>query len=216
MRGIQKILGRTLSWAWNWIKRPKNFMACFLLAVGLPGLLDDIGAWLIWIDEWIALLPEGSVEKVDDFLASDGARWGTLGLALFIFEIEKIRLGILWFFDRAEYAVAVVSGERHFISRSDARHVVRRSDWATARRLQSEPGRTIYEQFQKIAKTDPAAAVKQRKFEIWCGMVLNKFESLIDDSTRVVEGNKEYDEAALREWLKGRYEDDVIQEFGEP
>ncbi len=59
-------------------------------------------------------------------------------------------------------------------------------------------------------------AATERKFEVWCGMELDKFESLIGDSTRVVEENKEYDEGALRDWLDSRYKDDVIQEFGEP
>ncbi len=73
------------------------------------------------------------------------------------------------------------------------------------------------ESFQKaILSIDPSAADRQKMYEAWCGMVLDKFEVAIGDSTRIVDGNKEYDEGALRDWLDGRYEDDVIKEFGEP
>ena len=76
---------------------------------------------------------------------------------------------------------------------------------------------TISESFQKaILSIDPSAADRQKMYEAWCGMVLDKFENTIGRSTRIAAGSTEYDEAALRSWLESRYEDDVIHEFGEP
>lgn len=210
-----------VSRAWRCFKKPKNWIAVIIFAVGVPGYLDDIAVWITWIKEAkkasLPVLAKIPIEPIVEFLSSDLSRWLALGLAIFIFEINRVTLVIKWFINRMGYIMAASLDTKHFISMDNAVGVIQRSEWASSRKRKTIKAKTAFQEMQSaLFWTDPARQEREKMFRNWCGLVLDQFQQEMGDAVQPSDKGKEYDEVALKKWLTERYTLDLVGEFGEP
>jgi hypothetical protein len=115
---------------------------------------------------------------------------------------------------RLRFEWRTLLGEVTWISRDKAIELVRQSQWARSRKRRNEKPTS---QFAfNLLMTNPEADEMQRMFYRWCVLALDGFSTHEPSAVRNVTTSTEYDEAALKNWLNGRYENDVISEFGQP
>ena len=138
-----QMVGALLRRAWRWIKRPKNYIGVGLVALGLPGSLDDIGGWIKWLNQaGSAILPvlqNVPIEQMIGFLSSEWVPWFILGAAVCVFEINNIAIFVRWIADRIGYGMAAALDQEHYISEDAAVSVIARSSWALSRKRLKAP-----------------------------------------------------------------------------
>ena len=104
-----------------------------------------------------------------------------------------------------------------WISEGDAFNLLYSSSWALARKAANDD--TTIPWFQTFSAANRTTRSRQSRDDMyvgWCRMALRRFLSEVPEATRKEEEKTEIDETALRDWIQGRYDEDLIKEFGKP
>lgn len=112
-----------------------------------------------------------------------------------------------------QYATRMLISDESWIEEFGALDLIQQSKWARSRYAQNEPNIPIQDAW--FVGGRPSKSSRQKMFRDWCELCLGKFAEK-DDTTRIVESKKEYNESKLREWLDERYDSELLNEFGHP
>lgn len=206
------MLWAALRWlgTWGW----RGF-AVSTAIIGVAGLPDDFKTWSKWIDA-----------VVNDPLVTALAEWA-VAIAGFVnqpwFRITLVIVGMVmiiwplrWFWrvrHRFLFKVRQTLSEEVWIDRGSALTLIRNSRWAGVR----QPKPTIGDMVRSsgiFGDTESIFQKRIRKFDDYCAMALDRFEKQNPQFARWAEGNKQYSEGKIREYLDEAYTDELEGEFG--
>lgn len=185
--------------------------------VGLSGVPGDIDTWNRWIDiavsdpmvQTLAGYAVAIAEVVNYPVTRAGLVIGG-GLVLLW------PLKLFWRFrHRVVFAWRRALDQPVWIGRDRAHDLVAMSPWATSRQRRSEKPKSIFD-VASYTSRDPEALERLRMFGKWCGLVLKGSAEHNKEAYRKTETAEEFDEVQLKKWLDGRYQNDIIGEFGPP
>ena len=135
-------------------------------------------------------------------------------LAAAILFRKQIRAVLQRLNDEAGVALAEALDQQRFISAQNALHRIMRSQWARTRRNLSERPTSLLDTWKTPIHVDHSKIARNEQFSHWCKKALQVFEQENEEAVKSVDGDKQYDEVTLKEWLAEKYDEDVFDEFG--
>ena len=181
--------------------------------IGLAGVPGDLQTWERWMhavltDPEITALAEKAV-AIAEVVNTMWFRTSLIAVGILLLlwswrPIWRIRHR-LWFKWRRALSDVV------WIPRADAFTLVLNSDWAEAKR--NRPQAPV---FRRLAETVGSGTADELKFRRFIGMTLDSFAGGNPSKTRMVEGNQEFDEGALRKFVARAFDEDVRSKYGAP
>jgi hypothetical protein len=196
-------------WAWR-------ILAITGTLIGISGIPGDLETWTRWIDSAVndpfVLNLANQAVAVAEFVNNPWVRTALVigGLLMLIWPLR-------WFWrirHRLAFAWRRAVKEPVWIAYDEAHRLVRASPWGSSRRAKARKAKSFLDAI--AFRPDPAERERDRMFVNWCKLALDRFGSENTDSIRVVDNKKEIDEVKLSEWLRNQYEQDIIDEFGDP
>lgn len=205
----------------RWVNKFFWFVGFCSTIIGLAGVPDDLKIWYDWVERMMenatALAWAEFAVSIADFVNDPIVRVGLVLMGLTI---------VLWparWFWRIRHKVWIAGRklvqERVWISHEEAMDLLEQSDWAILRIPHIVERRSsIVEMFRSQANPSlineetiygiSAGEKRKRKYRLFLGVTLRSFGDTNPSAVRLVEGQTEYDLAALDAFLAKALRDD--------
>lgn len=201
--------------------RPVAGVSIFI--VGLAGVPDDLATWYAWVD---AVVTDPFVLAIaSKMLALAGlVNESWFRVALILIGIVTLLWPLRWFWrlrHKLKFRWRHILSEQVWISKLDALELIRQSDWGRLKEPRLVQHVNVLDALainfsrERVVRGMSDWDRKILKYNVFVDRTLEKFAEANPRAKRTVESGEEFDETALRAFLKQAMDAEMANEFGD-